>query len=312
MASDIAKFADIGGPIQAMVFAIPNASTGVTAITAQQAFDTFVYAGTNTTCDITPWNVTDQIFLRGNTSGTRRMLSSAIGAAFTGGPAAGAFDDTDGTKASGATAPIRVESGAGPLLAALAGSTMPNAAIGILSTVDTDTPVGMPAVAPRNNTVKILAYQAPGQLKAYLPDATAGSYDRINVRSGQYPIWGPLHFITASSDGKTATNANVAKLLGILAGTTAITGGKADGSDFIDYSAAAHLVPQCAMNVSRSAEVSPTANYTPVHPTKACGCYYEKSANGATVSSYCQTCTKDADCTKPGLSHCNYGYCEAS
>jgi hypothetical protein len=74
----------------------------------------------------------------------------------------------------------------------------------------------------------------------------------------------------------------------------------------------AYVVPWCAMQVARSGEVNASASgsgemsYQPAEP---CGCYFEKTATGATQSSYCQACTTNADCGCP-YTTCRYGYCE--
>ncbi|MFI5297694.1 MAG: hypothetical protein ACHREM_06300 [Polyangiales bacterium] len=294
---------DVSGPIQTMELVVPFGSDQV-AIDAEQAYDIFKYAGTAASCDVGPWTDINEIFIRINKSGTRRMIGSAIGLDI------GGWNETDsGT----ATAPKRVFPGSGSVYSALTGiadATTKRTAIGILSgpyVDDMDTTV-TPAV-PRRTKIKTLAYQAWGQKLAYLPDATAASYDKINVRTGQYPIWGPLHFITPGT-GSTPSTASVATLMSYLTGATSLPGATTD-SAFIDVVAKAHLIPQCAMKVTRAGEVTPTATYTPATPAKACGCYFEKSANGgAPTSASCKTCSSSTDCGT-GQS-CNYGFCEAS
>ena len=66
----------------------------------------------------------------------------------------------------------------------------------------------------------------------------------------------------------------------------------------------AHLVPQCAMRVTRRTDGGPLAAYQP--PT-SCYCKYDEITRG---SSDCTKCQTSADCpaSKPA---CSYGYCEA-
>jgi hypothetical protein len=55
--------------------------------------------------------------------------------------------------------------------------------------------------------------------------------------------------------------------------------------------------------VKRTAELGPLSSFA---PTGACGCYYDKVANGSTT---CTPCTSPRDCpaTAPA---CSYGFCE--
>jgi hypothetical protein len=141
------------------------------------------------------------------------------------------------------------------------------------------------------------------------------------VRQGRYAIWGPLHFVAgvdgsgnAVAAGTTnpvpSTNAGVAALVnaithnGLTASTTPTL------QTVVQAEATAHFVPDCAMQVSRTTEVGAEASY---QPTNACGCYFESlTGGGTTLSSYCRTCTTNADCADAGAySHCNFGYCEA-
>ena len=71
----------------------------------------------------------------------------------------------------------------------------------------------------------------------------------------------------------------------------------------------ANFIPKCAMQVSRSAELSGEASY---QPNQGCGCFFESvTGAGTTLSSYCAKCTTSADCSKVvGYPTCNFGYCE--
>ena len=49
-------------------------------------------------------------------------------------------------------------------------------------------------------SVKALAFRAFHQQRAYWPDSTLTSRDRLNVRDGRYAIWGYVHML-ANVDG---------------------------------------------------------------------------------------------------------------
>jgi hypothetical protein len=101
--------------------------------------------------------------------------------------------------------------------------------------------------------------------------------------------------VQAFIDSVTMTKAN-----------TAITA--AQKKSIIDATAAAKVIPQCAMRVRRNAEVGPEASFV---PDESCGCYWESKANGTAPAS-CKTCGGDGDCTgAPSTPTCRYGYCEA-
>jgi hypothetical protein len=90
-------------------------------------------------------------------------------------------------------------------------------------------------------------------------------------------------------------------VIGFLTGTKTAPG----QLDLVFLEAQRHVVPQCAMKVKRSQEMGSTS---PFAPTGACGCYYEKVANGATRCTACQRAT-DCPASAP---ICSYGFCEAS
>jgi len=82
---------------------------------------------------------------------------------------------------------------------------------------------------------------------------------------------------------------------------------KAQDQDVLDSEINNHVVPICAMNVSRDAEIGPLSSF---QPTGSCGCYFDKSTTGATTCTLCTGTTGTAgNCT--GGKVCNYGYCEA-
>lgn len=266
---------DFNGPNQVMTFLVPKASSE-TSISADAAYTVFGFGGA--TNPVAPWTDPTYFFIRKPTSGVINMLGTAIGLAT--------------TKWKG----VQEANGSNGVLADLMGlgATMPSKSIGILAT----------DLADANRTsVKILAYQHTGQSCGYLPDSSSTSFDKINVRQGRYAVWGPLHLITNVDATGKPTSAAAAALLNFFT-NTGIT--PAQQKLFLDAEIAAHVVPQCAMQVSRTAEIGAEASF---QPTGACGCYFEASVG--TASAGCKACPNgNGDCSG-STPVCNYGYCEA-
>jgi ABC-type phosphate transport system substrate-binding protein len=271
------------GPIQTMTFVVPKASTE-SSISADAAV---VMGWAGTMYPVAPWTDHTQIFIRTPTSGTESMIGTAIGL----------------VSSKWSTMAVS-EAGSGNVLTAIQGATAnPNAAIGILATDVADA---------HRDTVKILAYQHTGQSCGYLPDSTATALDKINVRQGRYAIWGPLHLVS-----NVDANGNPIPGTGNPAGTNVATVMNyftrngltdADTQTMIQNEAAAHTIPQCAMQISRMAEVGAEMSY---QPPKPCGCYYESLVTGAAPTS-CKACPNgNADCADGGTPTCRYGFCEA-
>jgi ABC-type phosphate transport system substrate-binding protein len=309
---------DFHGPIQPMEIVVPYASSAF-SISADAAYTVFGWGGQM--YPVNPWTVPTAVWVRNDTSGTQVMVGAAIGLSaakwlsdFS--AEAGAAQSAGG---SGAMATDVINSGA----------TQPNATIGILSAGTADPKRG---AAGTNDAgvvtgLKPLAFQATNQDCGYYPDSQLSTFDKINVRQGRYAIWGPLHFVV-NVDGSgnplatTATpanpvassNASVAALIGAITHTTLSTTSTPTLKQAIAAETNSHFVPDCAMQVSRSAEVSTgSSGEASYQPTGACGCYFESlTGGGTTTSSYCQTCSSDTDCADAGVyQKCNYGYCEA-
>jgi hypothetical protein len=256
------------GPVQAMTFATHKLSTE-RAISGEAAYNVFGF-GANSL--VPPWTFEASIFKRDALSGTQRMIAAAIGV-----PA----ERWLGTATSSST----------DMVTHLGSANYPNNSIGILTA----------AVAQDNRaSVKVLAYQNFGQTCAVFPDSSETATEKGNVRNGLYPIWGPLHLLIRLNGSGFPANANAGVVVGYITGSRPTP----SGVDLIKIAAQSHVVPQCAMRVSRSQEMGPIA---PFAPTGACGCYYDMLTNGSTT---CTTCTTSAQCpgSKPA---CNYGYCEA-
>jgi hypothetical protein len=297
-------FKDFFGPIQAMVMAVPYASTE-SSISADAAYAVFGWGGTM--YQVAPWTDYTKIFIRAPTSGNETMIGAAIGLAsskwLSQVPDAGASQQ---------------EASATAVLQALqaAGAATPSTAIGILSSDIGDTNRGVAGTNDAGTPVggiKLLAFKAADQSCGYLPDSDATHFDKINVRQGRYDIWGPLHLLTAvdgSNNPTSAAAASVIKYLGLDSSLSV-----ADQTTVITADANAFVIPQCAMQVSRAAEVSPVTGggMASYQPPAGCGCFYETLKNGGSpYSKYCKSCSADTDCAAtPSYSKCHFGYCEA-
>jgi hypothetical protein len=157
-------------------------------------------------------------------------------------------------------------------------------------------------VAQDNRTVlKVLAYQHGKQACGYFPDRDATSNEKANVRDGHYAIWGPLHLLTRLDSNGYPLKPATSDVIGYLTGSKTAPG----QLDLIFLEAQRHVVPQCAMRVKRTQELGPMTSFAPVG---ACGCYYEKVANGATS---CTPCQRQTDCPT-STPVCSHGYCERS
>jgi hypothetical protein len=189
--------------------------------------------------------------------------------------------------------------------------------IGILAAGSADPLRGLPGVTDAGvptGGFKALAFQAKGQQCGYLPDSDSTHYDRINVRQGRYDIWGPLHMVTKVDGSGAPLDPNVKKVIDFITahGFTASDASAPDFETLIKGDVAAFTVPDCAMQVSRSAEVTTDqgGGMASYQPPVGCGCYFESLVAGGTpYSKYCQSCTSNASCPS-AYPACNFGFCE--
>lgn len=269
VASDVKDF---HGPIQTMTFAVPLASTA-TSISAEAAY--LLYGFGAASHPVAPWTDPAYIFQRDASSGTEAMIATAINVpAASWKPAANTNKTSDLVLAA--------------LTAAAAGAHA-DAAIGIMSAAYMD---------GKRAQLKELAYQHYGQSCGYLPDSTATSFDKANVRDGHYQVWGPLHLYTHTANGK-AINADAQKVIDAL--TMAVD----PGFDLVQVEAKNGVIPECAMHVSRTKEIGALSSY---QPDESCECKFLKEATGAAPAE-CKTCDAPGDCphSRPA---CNFGFCE--
>jgi ABC-type phosphate transport system substrate-binding protein len=261
------------GPIQAMLFVVPKASTQ-TAITAEEGYFVFGFGGANGM--VTPWlDVAFQI-IRNISSGTQQMTARAVGI-----PAA----KMKGTDAGGS----------GGVVTQVSGSAMAEKTIGILAADQYD---------KKRDVLAALAFQSFKQWNAYYADSTATSLDKKNVRDGHYSVWGPLHMlIQVNSTTGVALTPAAKTFVDWVQGTPTTP---APPFDYLDIEIGAGIVPACAMTVSRTVEMGPMTKSSPTEP---CGCYFENKANGATSCTAC-TGTGAGTCTGAGQA-CRRGFCES-
>jgi len=256
---------DFFGPVEVMTFVVPKASSHQ-SISAEAAYLTFGLGQAGKT----PWVDETQLFVRNAQSGTQSEIGTAIKVP------PSKFKGIDSGGSSG-------------VLTSVSSATNVDKAIGILSTGETD---------DARDKIKELAYQHYGQSCGFWPDSSPTSFDKMNVRDGHYPIWGPLHMFAYVDKNGKATNSNALLLIDYVSGAKEL-----QGANLVDVTIDAHLIPQCAMQVTRTSEIGALASYQPAAP---CGCYFDKKTTGQTS---CQACTNDSDCS---TNHCRHGYCEAN
>jgi ABC-type phosphate transport system substrate-binding protein len=261
---------DFYGPIQAMTFVVPKGSNQ-TLISAEAAYLVF---GFGKDSEVDPWTDEMTLFRRNEGSGTQQMIAAALNL-----PAA----KWKGKDAGGSDKVVTE-------LAAAATAGNADKSLGIVATDRADISRGM---------VTILGYQHYGQSCAYWPDSDSQSFDKINVRDGHYPIWGPLHMLT-KVDGDEITSESAKKVVEALSGTSI-----PEGLDLIALEAKSGVVPECAMHVTRTKDGGELMSF---QPEKECGCKFGKEATGAPPDG-CKECESNDDCSsdKPA---CNYNFCE--
>jgi hypothetical protein len=313
---------DVQGPIQAMTFAVPGGPAGssANAISAAAAYVVFGYDAD--IYSVSPWTQAADIFVRDSTSGTLAMLGAAIGLA-----------PSKWVNAATGSASPNQESSAPKMELAIADVTsQQSATIGILSTEGV---VSWNAVPANSSTpIKILAYQqgpsagAPGtasQSCGYLPSSSQSALDEINVRMGQYAIWGPLHFLINTSSGQptgpdaaavatvlnyfvaTGPNPGTAPFNGAIGGDAGPQVSNADIQAVITAEAKpGYFVPWCAMLAQRTSELGPEASYSSPEP---CSCLFEETLGSAVPGHTCTTCSSSGQCPSTAPA-CRYGYCE--
>lgn len=244
-----ATIAEVHGPVQAYVLAVPEANTTDRAITFEEAY--FIF-GFGMTGGVLPWNDETQLFIRTVTKST--LLSWAFNISV---PAA---------KWKG----VRFDKSS-EVVTALTTSLSPAKALGIL---------GVEVYDANRDKLNILAYRAKGQNYAYYPDSTATATDKKNVRDGHYTVWSPTIYM-AKGTGGVVTNPAAKYIIDLIAGKSATP---APNFDPVSLIVGAGIIPDCAMKVSRSAE---GGNLSLYQAPESCTCRYEKLTTAATACQTC-------------------------
>jgi hypothetical protein len=258
---------DFFGPVEAYTFVVPKMSTQKSI---SRAAGYFVF-GFGNDSGVAPWTDENFLFVRDASSGTQQMFGAALGV------------PPDKWKGISATS-------SGDLVTKIAASTKPEATIGILTAE---------VAGASRATLSTLAYQDVDQACGYWPDSTPSGFDKRNVRDGHYAVWGPLHLLTKLDGMGYPINKSAGDVVAYLTGTKSPPG----GFDLISLLAGANIVPACAMQVRRMAELGPLTSFA---PEQACGCYFDEVATGKTT---CKACTSAVECGE-AAPKCNYGYCE--
>jgi hypothetical protein len=270
------------GAVQAMVFVVPGGVGGTTGstqttITAEEGY---LLAGLGPTkAGVAPWSDPNYFYGRTATKGTQISIGANIGVA------AARWALINDTSHMIDQSLNVVSSVAGQTTTGNAEKT-----IGILGAEVYDTARSM---------IHSLAFRAFKQYKSYWPDSSSTTFDKKNIRDGHYPIWSYVQYFLPQASG-AATKANAQLIVDLLTNKPGVT---IDGThDAMGDVIGAGLVPQCAMNVSRTVEGGPLSVAPSATP---CNCFFDFSTTQATS---CTACTDDSTC---GTGKCRRGYCEA-
>ena len=280
------------GPTQGVNVVVPKDSTE-TSVSTEALFYVYGFGNASQFTGATnaiPWTNPAYIFRRAPTAFVQQFLRGAIR---TLGGTAATFPDF---AVGAASAPDSNQGSVDNIVTAASGGHVQEA-IGFTSG---------PTADKNRAVVHTLAYQHAGQTAAYLPDSTAQSFDKLNIRNGHYFLWDTNQFftkITGSNAKPTLTqivNPDVKAFIGYLSGQIA----SPDDADVTRAVIETGSIPQCAMQVERSSDFSGLSCYAPATP---CGCYFESIATGTPT---CDACSTDAQCGGSSPK-CHFGFCEA-
>lgn len=260
---------DYIGPVQSFNIVVPKSSQE-TAISSDALY--FIL-GFGAQGQASPWTNESQIF--------RRDTNSAVAIAF------GLASGVPVEKFKGIDAKTNADT-----VTSVATASDPQAAIGMVAG----------EVADSNaDKLRTLAYQHRGQTCGYTPHSSSTIFDKRNIRTGQYFIWGNIHFLAKVDANGTPIDPGVAELMAYYEGAKAFPSGK----DLIAVQVSAGTVPDCAMEVKRTSDLGDYESYAPAEP---CGCYFEKLATGAST---CSECESNTDCGS-SAPFCRHGFCEVN
>jgi ABC-type phosphate transport system substrate-binding protein len=225
---------DTTGPVEAMLFVVPKASTQI-ALIAEEAYFVFGFGAAG---QAMPWLNNAYMFARNALSGTQQIIAHTISVP------AGRWKSMD-------------MGGSQQVANAVGTSTMPEPTIGIL---------GADFYDLHRDTLTSLAFQSFHQKGAYYADSTATSFDKQNVRDGHYTAFGYLHMIYHVDATQTPISNGAKRFVDWINGNTA---GTPAPFNITDVTIAAHLIPVCAMKVQRLSEGGALSRYTPANDCTA-------------------------------------------
>jgi hypothetical protein len=262
---------ELFGPVDPVSVIVPVASTQ--QVISAEAF--YLVYGLGADAGIEPWTSNDPAYFqrRNEDSGTQTMISLAAGIP---------SNKYIGTDAGGGST----------LIANLAALANGEQGIGIATAGSADA---------SRTSVRNLAWQGKGQDVGYWADSDASSFDKKNVRDGQYEVWANVVFY-AKDGGSPGTFADPKVKIFADYFTGSVTPPGAPES--MDEAATIKkLIPTCAMHVARDTDLGPIYAVTPAEP---CDCYFDFTNTGATDCASCD----DANPCASGT--CRYGYCEVN
>ncbi|HWE26789.1 MAG TPA: hypothetical protein VHB97_02250 [Polyangia bacterium] len=272
------------GPVQAMLFAVPGgvgATTGSTqqTITAEEAY---LIMGLGATGSQTPpWNDPQYIYGRTASKGTQVSIGANIGVAA-----------AKWKLLADPQHEIDQSTGVATALANLLPTSNAVQGLGILGVEIYDS-------GTNRSQMHALAYRAYGQYHSYWPDSTPTGFDKQNVRDGHYPLWSYVQYLAPQAAAPMTGAANPDAQTVIDYFTDSVT---APPFEPLDVIIGNHLVPECAMKVTRSVEGGAESAYSSSAP---CDCYFDFVVSGATT---CAACSDTMACA---TGTCRHGYCEA-
>lgn len=285
-------FGQFLGPVQPIDFVVP-ASSSQQSFSTEAAYYVWGFDASDANHTVTPWGTPADILTRSASSFVALFVGLDTGIPV-------ATIAAHGTQESTNSATVTA-------LTALNGTANAEAGIGFVSGEVAD---------GNRSSIKVLAYQHTGQTCGYWPDSTIDAFDKVNVRSGQYWLWSPVHFFAAVDSNGNISDANTAAFIGLFTGTATPPA----GIDVFGAETAAYTVPSCAMQAWRNGDLAAPYSFAPPNP---CSCKFDFATNNANKPATCKTCTQDSDCP---TNHCdnigspleadagtgNVGYCEVN
>jgi uncharacterized membrane protein len=311
---------DFWGAVQPETFVVPRGSPEL-AISADAAYVVFGFAAMNP--GVVPWIDPAGILAPKRPSGPLNLVASAIGLA----PshwATAAHSNVGALSAMVSTLLTQAPPGSAIGIMPAGAAEANHGGLRILAYQHTGQQCGYLPSSDANHFDRINVRQGRyalwGQVHVLMSvDITGKVVDRTGARS---PGLARLATLLAadSPQGMTLTGQSSPADSGA---SVDASGGGGDGGDgggdgglgdvlgddieraLVQSETLSGLIPECAMQVTRSSEMGPEASYEPAKP---CGCYYE-TLNGASTTS-CMPCTVNTDCSA-AQPVCRLGFCEA-